>query len=263
MRERCVVINVNALDATGDFQVASAWVTNEVIRCLEKQLFDNGHPKWDDLLGLYHLDYIRRSEGAEAELYNNDKTAFKIKFGEYMAEQVEQDREGYLKRLLSNVVGSRKKLPIFVIDNTDEFPMEFKQALFQYFQALRRHVVYCLLMFPVTDRSAWSFARTEMFNIYSSRSYFLPTPSPREVFRKRVDYLKNKISVKKAGKTSGSYELGKVFKVSIENLEAFASTVEDIFVTKITFPIELERWQIIIYGRPSRTFAQDHNIGGP
>jgi hypothetical protein len=227
IRERCVVINVDALNASGDAAALSAWFTNNVISSIEKQLYQKGFPDWPQLLGLYHGDYVRRSEGVDAELYKYDKEAFKRKFGEYMDGQVEQDREGYLRRLLTDIVENRKRLPIFVVDNTDEFSLEYKQALFQYFQALRRHVTHCLLLFPLTDRSAWAFSKTEMFNIYSSKSYFLPTPPPREVFRRRLDYLKGKI--KPSGKTAGLYDAGKSFKVKLESLQAFASAIEDIF----------------------------------
>jgi GTPase SAR1 family protein len=201
IRERCVVINVNALDASGDAATSLAWFTNNAISSIEKQLYPKGFPDWDQLLGLYYGDYIRRSEGVDAELYKQDKDMFKRQFGEYMDGQVEKDREGYLRRLLSDIVENRKRLPIFVVDNTDEFSPQYKQVVFQYFQALRRHVTHCLLLFPLTDRSAWSFSKTELFNIYSSKSYFLPTPPPREVFRKRLEYLKTKM--KPSGKTLG------------------------------------------------------------
>ncbi len=56
-----------------------------------------------------------------------DKDAFKEKFGQYMDEQVEKDREGYLNRLLQDVVRNRKKLPILVIDNTDEFTLGIRR----------------------------------------------------------------------------------------------------------------------------------------
>jgi cold shock CspA family protein len=228
IRERCVVINVNALDATGDAATSLAWFTNNAISSIERQLYPKGFPDWDQLLGLYFRDYVRRSEGVDAELYKQDKGAFKRKFGEYMDDQVEKDREGYLKRLLIDIVESRKCLPIFVVDNTDEFSLQYKQSLFQYFQALSRHVTHCLLLFPLTDRSAWSFSKTELFNIYSSKSYFLPTPAPREIFRKRLEYLRAKL--KPDGKTSGVYDAGNSFKVKLESLEAFASAIEDIFV---------------------------------
>jgi cold shock CspA family protein len=228
IRERCLVINVNALDATGDAAASLTWFTNNAISSIERQLYPKGFPEWDQLLGLYFKDYVRRSEGVDAELYKQNKAAFKRKFGEYMDDQVEKDREGYLRRLLIDIVENRKRLPIFVVDNTDEFSLPYKQSLYQYFQALSRHVTHCLLLFPLTDRSAWSFSKTEIFNIYSSKSYFLPTPPPRDIFRKRLEYLRAKL--KPGGKTSGVYDAGNSFKVKLENLEAFASAIEDIFV---------------------------------
>jgi hypothetical protein len=183
IRDRCVVINVNTLDASGDEEAALSWVTNSAISIIEKQLYESGFPNWDQLLGLYYKDYVRRSEGVDRSLYRNDKEVFRIKFGQYMDEQVEKDREGYLKRLLIDIVENRKCLLIFCIDNTDKFLPHYKEKLFQYFQSLRRHASHCLLLFPLTDRSAWAFSKSELFNIYSSKSYFLPIPAPREIFR--------------------------------------------------------------------------------
>src|SRR5215471_14534942 len=80
----------------------------------------------------------------------------------------------------------------------------------------------------MTDRSAWSFSKTELFNVYSSKSYFLPTPPPREVFRKQLEWLKEKI--RPTGRTHGLYDAGKSLRVKLESLEAFASAIEDIFV---------------------------------
>ena len=179
-------------------------------------------------LGFTTVRYVRRSEGVDAALYKKDKEAFRVKFGQYMDEQVIQDREGYLKRLLSDIVENRKCLPIFIIDNTDEFSSRYKELLFQYFQALRRHATHCLLLFPLTDRSAWAFSKSELFNIYSSKSYFLPTPPPREIFRKRIEYLRTKLHP--SGKTHGFYDAGSGLRVKLESLEAFASTIEDMFV---------------------------------
>jgi cold shock CspA family protein len=128
------------------------------------------------------------------------------------------------------LVKNRKKLPIFVIDNTDEFSLAYKIAIFQYFQALRRATEHCLLIFPATDRSAWSFSKTDIFNIYSSRSFFLPTPSPREVFQKRVDYLKGKLNIQIEESRQVEYFTSRGIRVTIKDLGAFASVVETIFV---------------------------------
>lgn len=230
IRERCVLIYVNVLDASGSETSALGWMTERSISAIEEQLFPEGYPEWGHLQALYHLEYLKRSKGVDALLYNRDKEAFREKFAQYVEGQVQSDREGYLRRLLADIVKNRKRLPIFVVDNTDEFDLDFKSATFQYFQALRRNVEHCLLLFPATDRSAWTFSKTEIFNIYSSRSFFLPTPSPREVFRKRVEYLKRKINVNKGEHKARDYLAGRGIRIQIKELDAFAEAVENVFV---------------------------------
>ena len=232
IREKCIVIKIDALDASGDELVALSWMTEQAIKSIEGQLFADGNPEWNELQALYHLEYLRRAKGVDAALYERSKAEFKEKFARYVEGQVEKDREGYLRRLLADIVKNRKQLPIFVIDNTDEFNISFKIAVFQYFQALRREANHCILIFPATDRSAWSFSKTDIFNIYSTKSFFLPTPSPREVFRKRVDYLRKKTV--EAGPTGegAEYVASRGIRVSIRNLGAFAAVVETVFVNQ-------------------------------
>lgn len=230
IRQRCLLINVNSLDASGDTSTSLDWMREAVINSIEQQSFAEGYPSWKDLRALYHGDYVKRSEGVDAPLYRRDKEAFQEKFSTFVDERVAKDREGYLARLLADSVHNRKKLPVIIIDNTDEFSSTFKEQVFQYFQSLRRSVKHCLLIFPATDRSAWSFSKTEIFNIYNSASFYLPTPSPREVFRKRVDYLRSKVSTALTDKTKASYFTDHGIRISISNLEGFASVVESIFV---------------------------------
>lgn len=232
IQAKCVVIKIDALDASGDESVALSWMTEQAIKAIEGQLFTDGIPEWNELQALYHLEYLRRSKGVDAAIYQRSKQEFKEKFAKYVEEQVENAREGYLRRLLADIVKNRKRLPVFVIDNTDEFTLSFKVAVFQYFQALRREANHCILIFPATDRSAWSFSKTDIFNIYSTKSFFLPTPSPREVFRKRVDYLKKKTVEAGSPSEGAEYVASRGIRVSIRNLGAFADVVETIFVNQ-------------------------------
>jgi len=231
IRRRCVLVRVNCLDATGREDTALDWLTERLISELENEVYKDGAPNWDDLLALYHSEYKRRAEGVDAKLYGRDKQAFKEKFGDFLDDRVENDREGHLKRMLKDVVNNRKSLPVILIDNTDEFSNEYKQKVFQFAQAIRRHTNHCLVIFPVTDKSAWSFSKTDIYGIYKSKSFFLPTPSPREVFRKRIDFLKQKLSEDRLDKKKrGEYFLGRGIKLSIEDLSGFAQVLKNVFV---------------------------------
>ena len=135
-----------------------------------------------------------------------------------------------MKKILTDAVRNRKKLPIILVDNTDEFSMGYKKIIFQFAQSLRRHANHCLLIFPVTDKSAWSFSKTDMFGIYQSRSFFLPTPAPREVFRRRVDFLKQRLSTDITINERNSYFSNRGIRVSIDDLSRFAEVLESVFV---------------------------------
>ncbi|MEJ2612246.1 MAG: cold shock domain-containing protein [Candidatus Thiodiazotropha sp.] len=230
LRKQCVVVSVNCLDSSGREDTALQWLTETLISKLESILYDENSPSWEQLRGLYYSDYKRRSKGVDALLYKRDPDAFKEKFSVYLDEKVENDREGYLRRILADVVSNRKKLPIILIDNTDEFSPEFKKEIFQFSQSLRRAVNHCILLFPVTDKSAWSFSKTDLYSIYKSKSFFLPTPPPREVFRKRIDFIRNKIEALSSEKDRREYMSKKGIRISIKNLEGFASIIEDVFV---------------------------------
>ena len=232
LRRQCIVVNVNCLDASGREETVLQWLMESIITSLENLIYQDGVPSWDDLQGLYYSEYQRLSRGVYAHLYQSDRDKFKEKFAEFLNRSVEEDREGYLKRILIDSIRNRKKLPILVIDNTDEYSIEYKKIIFQFVQSLRRHANHCLLIFPVTDKSAWSFSKTDMFGIYQSKSFFLPTPAPREVFRKRIDFLKQNISGDANGERRSSYFSSRGIKISIDDLSGFAQVLEDVFVNQ-------------------------------
>ena len=230
IRKQCIVVSLNCLDSTGREDTALKWLTEHLIKKLEEEMYDEGCPSFEQLKGLYYSDYKRRQKIDET-LYNKDHAAFDQKFiNEFLDKKVEEDREGYLRRILADSVRSRKKLPILLIDNTDEFTPEYKKEIFQFAQSLRRAINHCLLIFPVTDKSAWAFSKTDIYSIYKSKSFFLPTPSPREVFRKRIDFIRSKLKALPNEKEKRKYMTRKGISVSIENIEGFASVIEDVFV---------------------------------
>lgn len=229
-RSKCIPVRLNFLEATGSMEPTLRWITDSLITRFETSLFEGGNPSWDELRGLYYTDYNRQKKGTGAKLYERDKAKFQEEFGHYMAKKVEDDREGYLRRLLSDIVHNRKKLPVIIADNTDEFPPEVKEAIFQYIQSLRVHSKHCILIFPITDKSAWSFTKTDIYSIYQSKSFFLPTPPPREVFRRRINYLKKKLEPADPTKPAEKYLTDRSITISIADLSVFADTIEDAFV---------------------------------
>lgn len=234
VRDQCSVSSVNMLDSVGDERGAVPWLIEQLIEKIEKSTFEKGYPEWDDLMGLYFGEYKRRADGEQKELHEKNISEFKIQFGDFVGRKVREDREGYLKRLLDDLVRNRKILPVIVIDNIDELPFELQKAVFQASQALKRHARHLLVLVPITDKSAWVFSKSDIFGIYASKSFFLPTPSPREVFRKRIEYLRGKTayieSESEAESRVAQHFLSRGIRVNISDLNAFSKVLEEVFV---------------------------------
>ncbi|ELV8680786.1 hypothetical protein QNE28_000708 [Vibrio fluvialis] len=228
-REACLTIKINCLDASGDERTIASWITETMIVYLEKELFEEGFPTYTDLQGMYFSQYKRMASGHLKKVYEKDRDIFDQKFADFLEKEVEENREGYLESLLHFAINNRKKLPIIIVDNTDEFSLEFKIQVFQLCNSYRRKVKLCMLMFPVTDKSAWSFSKTDIFTIHQSKSFFLPTPSPREVFRKRIEYL-NKTLVTAEPAKKKEYLSSKGIRIELKDISKFAQVLEDVFV---------------------------------
>lgn len=172
IRDNCFDVRVSFLDSGSPDEGVTSWLIEALIGAVEEKLYSNGHPSYDDLKGMYYREYARRRDGSGAALYKSNKEEFQIQFGVFLDQMVEKDREGYLKRLLADVSKNRGKLPILIIDNLDEFTHDQKVRVFQLSQALRRHIKHAMVIFPITDKTAWSFSKTDIFGIYKSKSFF-------------------------------------------------------------------------------------------
>lgn len=229
LRESCLTIKINCLEETGEESTVIKSITEKLIGFIELELFKGDMPKYDDLRGVYFNLYKRMSTGHLKKVYENDRASFDSKFADKLEEEIYSNREGYLESLLQFAINNRKKFPIIIVDNTDEFSLDFKSKVFQFCNAYRRKVKLCMLIFPVTDKSAWSFAKTDIFTIHQSRSFFLPTPSPKEVFRKRINYLNSKLNIEDIVQRK-QYLSEKGIRIDLKDISNFARVLEDVFV---------------------------------
>lgn len=226
-RARCLIIKIDFLPSTGDVSGITQWITDRVKEEIESQLFQNGIPTYDELQGLYYRDYQKWRDGQFKPLYESDKTAFKIKFGEYLNQQIRDDPHQYLLRLLENVVKNRKRLPCFIFDNTDHHSESFQEAVFQWSQSIRLAIPFSLAILPITDRTIWKMSKSGPFQTYESKLFYLPVPSTREVLEKRIAYLQENVAKPQNAKT---YFSEKGIRLSVENISAFAACTEEIFI---------------------------------
>jgi cold shock CspA family protein len=227
IRDRCLVIRVDLLKSTGDMESIKNWLTHEIKLQLEGLLFLEGNPTFDQLQGLYWKEYHRWMTGQHKPLYDTDKTAFKIKFGEFLSEEITNSPLNYILRLLDDAIKNRKLLPCLIFDNTDHFDLSFQESIFQYSQGIHQSVPFTFIVMPITDRSLWRLSKAGPFQTYRSKMFYLPVPPTKSVLEKRVSYLKRKIE---ENKSQHHYFLKKGIRLSLDNLNAFAACLEEVFI---------------------------------
>jgi energy-coupling factor transporter ATP-binding protein EcfA2 len=229
IRRHCLLLRVDLRDSDGDLSTLQSWLTNALIKKAEGALFKDKTPDYDDLLGMFFVEYQRWAQGEYKHLYAQDKNAFKIKFGDFMADQSRNQPADYLKRLLHRAVASSKLMPCLVFDNTDHYTIPFQEAVFQYAQAIHR-AVFSFVILPITDNTVWQLSKSGPFQSYFTKSFYLPVPSVKEILTKRIAFVKEKLASEE--RESGSYFLSKGIKLDIRDLHAFASGLEEIFIER-------------------------------
>jgi cold shock CspA family protein len=227
VRDRCTVVRIDTLEATGDPERIADWLTGKIRDALERLIYGTDGPTYEELQGLYFGEYSRWMRGPFKPLYESDKTAFKVKFSEFLDKQLTGDPYTYILRLLEDAVRNRKQLPCIIFDNCDHFELRFQEAIFQYSQAVHKSVPFTLIIMAITDRSLWRLSKAGPFQTYPSKMFYLPVPSTKEVLEKRVAYLRRRVE---DGRDQHQYFLKKGIRLSLENIQAFAACLEELFI---------------------------------
>lgn len=230
LQDSCIVIRVDVGDSTGEPNTIVAWLDQQVLNVLESVLFENGIATNDQLQGIFYSEYCRWKEGPHKTLYETNKNAFKIKFGEYLEKLRSNQIHIYIERLLKDVVDNRRKMPCLVFDNTDHFSEKFQDAVFQYAQSLFR-AVFSFVICPITDRTVWELSKCGPLQSYETTSFYLPIPAMKSVLEKRVNFIQKKLTEKdRNADDRGKYFLGRGIRLSVQDISAFSSCLEEIFV---------------------------------
>lgn len=228
LRERCLVIRVDLADSDGEISTITSWLTQQMKKEIEVSFFGSRSPTYEELQGIFYSEYERWRDGEHKFLYTRDKQEFKVRFGAYIADIVDNQPDKYVRRLLRDAIASRKLMPSIIFDNTDHFPQEFQERIFQYAQSIHR-ANFSFVICPITDRTIWQLSKSGPFQSYDTRAFYLPVPSTKEVLEKRVSFLKEKLEESKK-KEKVDYFLTKGIRLSISDLNAFAACIDDVFV---------------------------------
>jgi GTPase SAR1 family protein len=226
--EWCVVARVNVADSGGDESQIVTWLDRNLLDILEMEVFGGSFPDYDELQGMFFDEYQRLSRGPWHHLYESDKSAFKIDFGKHVERRREERPHEYIQRLVRHIVNNHKKVPCLVFDNADHFTIEFQERVFQYARSIYEGAL-CLVILPVTDRTSWQLSREGALRSFENEALYLPTPTPRTVLQKRIEYMESKLADQNPESGHG-YFFTRGISLSIENLKAFSAALQTIFI---------------------------------
>lgn len=227
LRQQCLVARIDLADSTGDLNSVNGWIVTQLRTALEQELFETHGPSYEELQGVFWKEYERRRKGEYKFLYKKDRDQFKIDFGKYVDELIKHNPSEYVIALLKHAVSARKLLPCLIFDNTDHFPQQYQEKVFQVAQSFFRHVLSFVIC-PITDRTIWQLSKQGPLQSYVTTQFYLPVPSTKDVLSKRIDFIKEKLD---QGQTqSGDYFSQRGIRLKLSNIQAFAFCVEEIFI---------------------------------
>ena len=227
LRDKVLTLTVDLLKSEGSDLHLSDWMSAELIKQAERALFGTTKPTYDQLRGAFWSMYVKMRSGELAPLYKKDKDAFREKFGEELSHfRRDQPREFLLELLKRSLVGAQR-LPILVFDNVDHLPRTTQDRVFQYAVGISTSVA-SFLVCPVTDTTIWSLSKAGPLQSFHSRAFFLPVPSLKDVFAKRLEVLQAELD----GSADRRDEaiVGGGMRLTIKDAQSFCAAVESIFV---------------------------------
>jgi len=228
IQKECLVARIDLKTCPGSETTVVQWLDETLLQKLEEAVFKDAPPTYEEIQGMFFGEYNRWRTGTYRHLYESNKDQFKIEFGRHIEDRHEQRPHEYISKLLKNIVASRKKAPCLIFDNADHFSIQFQEKVFQYARSLYEEDV-CIVIMPITDKTSWQLSRQGALQSFETISLFLPTPSPRTVLERRINYLEEKVSPENEEKGRG-YFLSYGIKLDLTHLKAFAHCLQHVFL---------------------------------
>ncbi|AUW42561.1 ATP-binding protein [Rhizobium leguminosarum] len=227
LRKKCLLARVDLAESTGSPANAIDWCILQLRNALEMGITTGAAPDYEELQGIFFNDYQRLSKGPLRHLYESDKNAFKIEFGRLIETRRESQPDEYVRLLLNRAVKGHGLLPCLVFDNTDQFPLEIQDKVYQLAHSLESAAPVFNIV-PITDRSVWRLSKAGALQSYTSRSFYLPVPDAKQIISRRVTFIKKKLEGEKPA--TEAYFSRRGFRVQINDIRVMADTVEKVFV---------------------------------
>ena len=227
LREKCIIARVDLEEYHADPKGIVAWAILQLRDRLESAVCATNPPSYDELRGIFFSEYQRLSTGSRKHLYETNRTQFRDEFGKHIEERREKQPDEYVKLLLAWAASGHQKLSCLVFDNTDQFPSDIQDMVYQLAHSLESAAPVFTIV-PITDRTVWRLSKAGALQSYSAQSFYLPVPDAKEIISRRVNFLKGK--VKEEPKAAESYFSRRGFQVKVNDLAILADAVGKVFV---------------------------------
>jgi GTPase SAR1 family protein len=227
LRKKCLLARVDLAESTGSSATAVEWCILQLRNALEAGITAGDTPTYEELQGIFFNEYQRMSMGPLKHLYDSDRNAFKIEFGRHIESRREAHPDEYVRLLLARAAKGHALLPCLVFDNTDQFPLEIQDRVYQLAHSLESAAPIFNIV-PITDRSVWRLSKAGALQSYTSRSFYLPVPDAKQIISRRVTFIKKKLEGEKPA--TEAYFSRRGFRVHINDIRVMADTVEKVFV---------------------------------
>jgi hypothetical protein len=89
---------------------------------------------------------------------------------------------------------------------------------------------------PITDRTSWQLSTEGALRSFENESLFLPTPPPKKVLAKRIQFVEDKLAEERRESGEG-YFLGRGINLSIDDLTAFSAALQGTFLKEGVVPL--------------------------
>lgn len=224
-----VLLRLDLSINSGEVESVVSWLNHRLIEECEKVVFPTEAHDWDDWIGRAFFDeYQRWSNGTMSHLYKTDKNTFKIEFGRHIEKMRENQPHEYIKRLISYITKTNKKIPCLVFDNTDHFGIGFQEAVFQYARSIYESE-FCVVLVPITDKTSWQLSKQGSLQSFESEVLSLPVPDAKKVIERRISFLIEKLNSEDK-KQQLQYFLARGIRLKLENIGSFAISLNRIFL---------------------------------
>lgn len=191
-----IVILIDLLDVPPNKEDIQGAIWNGIARALDSNEILSGPRD-----GLCELFSDRYSQAKNQELYGLDPTSetYNLKLNQLIADW--KSEYPYVTKRLAERARARHKAVVINIDNTDQYPSELQELCFTLARSIAS-TFPCVVIISMREERFYSSSIRGVLDAYQNSGFHITAPEPKQVFRRRLQYVLGLVSSDKSGETN-------------------------------------------------------------